>query len=71
MPDIQMCPGHNPDKTPCPLRDKCYRYRATPNETWQSFGFGEYADGKCRLFYPIERGHRLAPLPKEKPDASN
>lgn len=32
MADITMCVG-----TGCPLRDKCYRYTATPNEHRQSF----------------------------------
>ena len=32
MPDITMCRG---DK--CPLKNKCYRYTATPSEYWQSW----------------------------------
>lgn len=31
MPDITMCVNKQ-----CPLRSKCYRYRAVPS-TWQSF----------------------------------
>ena len=32
MPDIAMCEG-----TGCPMRDNCYRYRATPDELRQSY----------------------------------
>jgi hypothetical protein len=32
MIDITICSGKN-----CPVREKCYRYTAPPNEYWQSF----------------------------------
>lgn len=32
MPDIAMCTGGD-----CPLRDKCYRFLATPNSYLQSY----------------------------------
>lgn len=32
MPDISMCQNKN-----CHLRDKCYRYRAIPDDVWQSY----------------------------------
>lgn len=32
MPDITMCCNCN-----CPKRKKCYRYRAVPDELWQSY----------------------------------
>ena len=32
MPDIAMCKGEG-----CPIRDDCYRYRATPSEYVQSY----------------------------------
>jgi hypothetical protein len=32
MPDITMCPGGN-----CPMRETCYRYKAKPNDPWQSY----------------------------------
>jgi hypothetical protein len=32
MADITMCEG-----TECPLKESCYRYRATPNEYWQAY----------------------------------
>lgn len=34
MPDITMCCNHE-----CPLREKCYRYRARPDKYWQSYAF--------------------------------
>lgn len=32
MPDISMCGNRT-----CPSRMKCYRYRARPDEHWQSW----------------------------------
>ena len=32
MPDITMCCNND-----CPFRDRCYRYRAIPEEFWQSY----------------------------------
>lgn len=32
MPDITMCCNYG-----CPLKEKCYRYRAVPDPYWQSF----------------------------------
>lgn len=32
MADIQMCNALNNEKELCPLRMKCYRYRAIPDE---------------------------------------
>lgn len=36
MPDITLC-----DNYECPLRERCYRYRAIPSEFWQSFAHFE------------------------------
>ncbi len=49
MPDITMCPGND-----CPLKEKCYRYRAIP-DYWQSF-FQEapYDKDQCAYFESIE-----------------
>ena len=33
MADITMCINEF-----CPIKEKCYRYMATPNEFWQSYG---------------------------------
>ena len=43
MPDISMCKGTN-----CPLKETCYRHKATPSD-WQSY-FTEppvKEDGTC------------------------
>ena len=41
MPDITMCNGIvEPEpgiRQPCPLREKCYRYKAKPSEYLQSY----------------------------------
>lgn len=41
-----MCEGGD-----CPLKEKCYRYKAKPSEYQQTF-FAEvpYKDGKCEHF---------------------
>lgn len=57
MPDISMCMNNT-----CPLRDKCYRYRAVPDKYWQTFaGFspktidiGAGTITKCDHFWNIE-----------------
>ena len=55
MPDMALCQG-----TGCPLKDKCYRYRAYPAEHWQPY-FTEvpYKDGDCDRFMTIRgwEGH--------------
>lgn len=59
MPDITMCCNYD-----CPLKAKCYRYRAIPDQDRQSFAlykpterkFGQY-DKKildCEYFWGIE-----------------
>ncbi|MBP6842290.1 MAG: DUF2934 domain-containing protein [Kofleriaceae bacterium] len=55
MPDVTMCPGGA-----CPLRQRCYRYRAVPDGRQDAFGavpFDEEA-GACELFWDVAR---LAP----------
>lgn len=32
MADISMCIGFR-----CPIKETCYRYKAKPNEHWQSY----------------------------------
>lgn len=51
MPDISMCEGKD-----CPLKDKCYRFIATPDKYHQSY-FTEppYENDKCEYFISIER----------------
>ena len=45
MPDITMC-----DNEQCPLREKCYRFRAIPDPYWQSFAHFEPST------YPTPKG---------------
>ena len=47
MPDITLCVNNK-----CPLRNKCYRYRAYPDE-WQSFCRfePEKNNTECRYFW--------------------
>ena len=46
MPDIIMCEGKD-----CPIKERCYLYRATPCEQRQAY-FTEipYKDGNCDYF---------------------
>lgn len=36
MPDIAMCTSDNGETT-CPVREKCYRFKAIPNEYRQTY----------------------------------
>lgn len=49
MPDITMCEGKK-----CPLREKCYRYKANSNELGQSYFMDEPYNKKkkeCKYFW--------------------
>lgn len=46
MPDITMCANKN-----CPLKDKCYRFTATPDPLWQSYADFKPVNGKCEDFW--------------------
>jgi len=52
MPDITLCEG-----TDCPLKETCYRYKATPSEYRQSY-FQEppynKEEGKCEHYSSYE-----------------
>jgi hypothetical protein len=51
MPDISMCEGKN-----CPIKEKCYRYRAFP-DSWQWYmNFRPNENGSCDNFWFIEAG---------------
>lgn len=59
MPDITMCSNVN-----CPVREQCYRYRAKPDEHWQSYSDFEPETGadrdwnfvvKCEHFWDATR----------------
>jgi hypothetical protein len=51
MPDITMCKNEQ-----CAEKEKCYRYKATPNEYWQS-----YSDFKeiCNMATAVIKANRL------------
>jgi hypothetical protein len=53
MTDNAMCQNNE-----CPIRDKCYRYRAIPSN-WQSYSLFTFQDGKCDDFWKIEPGMRI------------
>ena len=47
MPDITMCPG-----TDCPAKESCYRFKAKPDEHWQSYFMkAPIKDGKCDMYW--------------------
>ena len=49
MPDITMCEGED-----CPIKHKCYRFRAKSSE-WQSyFVRPPYSMDGCKYFWRIE-----------------
>lgn len=48
MPDITMCCNRE-----CPLREKCYRYRARPSKYWQSYAFYK-PETTAKLSYPAQ-----------------
>ncbi len=51
MPDISMCEGGE-----CPLRNKCYRYRAEPDDMLQSYyTMPPYEGNSCDRFWPMEK----------------
>ena len=53
MPDITMCTNIT-----CPLRESCYRFKATPNPFWQSVAkFEWYTENgvvKCEMFIELK-----------------
>ncbi len=54
MSDISMC-----SNTKCPLKEKCYRFKAVPNKYRQSYMSYKYEDGNCPDFYPINKEHEV------------
>ena len=53
MTDITMCTGGY-----CPLKEKCYRYKANPDE-YQWYIDPPYADGKCEEFWELDPDNSL------------
>ena len=50
MPDITMCCNYD-----CPLKSKCYRYRAVPDQYAQSFALFKPEDTEnCDHFWPVD-----------------
>lgn len=68
MPDITMCNGNG-----CPKKDSCYRFKAKPNELWQSyFMTAPYKDNDCNNYWPMEDNNKLKPCQAhDKEDDSN
>jgi len=59
MADLAMCQNKE-----CPKRAECYRYRAIPNEKWQSYqDFNHGVDG-CEYFWEV--GNRTNVLSLEE-----
>jgi len=58
MPDISLCNNRE-----CPLRAECYRYRAVPTSTVQTYTAFEVPEGedRCEFFMDIE-GQTVRPL---------
>tara|TARA_R110000868_G_scaffold136519_4_gene349518 strand:- start:3765 stop:3956 length:192 start_codon:yes stop_codon:yes gene_type:complete len=57
MPDITMCEGKD-----CPLKEKCYLYKAIPNPYRQSYFMSipyDPIDKDCDYFFPIIEGMRI------------
>jgi len=51
MPDISMCFNEK-----CEKRHTCYRFIATPNKFWQSYGtFSPDKNGNCDYYWKVEK----------------
>jgi hypothetical protein len=52
MLDVTRCPGGS-----CPLRQRCYRYRAVPDGRHDRFGAVPFDDdaGSCELWWDLAR----------------
>ena len=62
MPDITLCCNCD-----CPLRAECVRYRAKPDEYWQSYARYKPEHDGCGYFWHIQESHYVL-LPVEKVD---
>jgi hypothetical protein len=50
MPDISMCKNES-----CSIKEKCYRFMATPDPMWQSYSiFRQNSDQTCDFFLTIK-----------------
>jgi hypothetical protein len=53
MPDISMC-----ENIHCPSKDKCYRYKATPNPFTQTYSKYEVPKRRKKCDYFIKLTHK-------------
>ena len=53
MPDITMCTGKD-----CPIKEKCYRYTAKPDEFRQSYFDAPYKDENCEYFWDNKKRNK-------------
>jgi len=54
MCDISMCEGNE-----CPLKQRCYRFTAIPNEYRQSYFIEPpYIDDECDYFWDIDNNEK-------------
>jgi len=61
MPDISMCKNIH-----CTLKEQCYRYRAIPNNPYQSWsGFEQDKNGNCDYFMEIYPTDMIMEINKE------
>lgn len=51
MPDITMCMGFKPSGDMCKIRDKCYRFTATPDHFQSFFQEAPFKGGSVRKPY--------------------
>ena len=63
MPDITMCKGDG-----CPLKEHCHRYKATPDELYQSYftypPFQTIPGGEIKCDHEWNRENHLRELTK-------
>ena len=60
MPDITMCFGDD-----CPLKEKCFRFRAVPGKMQYYFNNPPYKENECEYFWKIEKDQLLRKKPEE------
>ena len=60
MPDITMCEGND-----CPLKERCYRFTATPNEYRQAYFVDPpYIDDECTYFWELDKDNNSKEIKK-------
>jgi len=61
MPDISMCTGEN-----CPLKEKCYRFKAKPSSYQAFFSDPPVTNGECEYFWPEKPKAKKKPARKKR-----